>query len=181
MIKVVLLALAMLGTAVPAIAQSDGGVLVRTITKGGVNIKYYRQNDTAGVGNTQMRICLQNMTGTPKSMVWTRVTPQWNMKNIVAAPRTRVCAVVPVILRLEWNFVDGTTVRLSEAMSLGGFRNDAVIFEWQPTRAELVRACEQHRCAPLATAGANSRPNEKASSAYGIATVLCSLMCGISN
>jgi hypothetical protein len=162
----------------PGMSFSDRD-LVRTIAEGGANIKYYRQNNKTSNPH-ETRICLINMTPTPKSMVWTRTAPYYGMSDIVAEPNGGgECVSVPINRRIEWDFVDGTKTRTSEAMSLGGFANDLVAFEWTWTRADRVRECQEQRCNVLAEVGVANADNPEVSSQYGIVTLLCLAFCEV--
>ena len=155
-----------------------GPALVKTITKGGVNIKYFRENDVGRAGFSMAHVCLTNTTATTKKMVWTKVTPPSpHLLDIIAAPNSRECAGIPIHHRIEWNFVDGNTVRTGEAMSLGGFGKDVVNFEWRSTRAEMVQACQKQKCDVIVSAGVNNADDMELSSQYGLVTLMCLAMC----
>ncbi len=104
--------------------------LVKRITYSGGQVSYFRTSNSPEVAQSNMvRICLENNTGQPKSMRWTR-NPS-NVGDLVTRSNgARSCADIHRSHRVEWGFYDRGGLKKSEGMNLSSFGGQLVEFIW---------------------------------------------------
>ena len=101
--------------------------LVKTIRYSKGDIGYYRTERAVAMNN--VRICMVNRTGQPKSMRWTKI--QRGVGHLVAKTNgSQSCATVRRNQRVEWNFMDRAWRAKADGMNLKNFGGMLIEFYW---------------------------------------------------
>ena len=117
------------GTGGGGAPQPGAREFVKPITYANGQVSYFRTLNSSEVKPNHFRICLENNTGQPKAMVWSKV--QSGVSNLNAPKNgSRSCASFNLNQRLEWVFYDRLMPKKADAMNVGGIGGTLIEFIW---------------------------------------------------
>lgn len=91
--------------------------LIKPIVYDGGQVSYFRTSHSTEVPANKARICLENNTGQPKSLRWTKA-PSWANDLITRGNGDRQCVNFNLNQRVEWVFYDRPFPKKKDAMNL---------------------------------------------------------------
>ncbi len=92
-------------------------------------ISYFRTTNSTQVNPNRTRICFENNTGQPKSMVWRKV-PSGVNNMVVRTNGARSCVNLDLNQRVEWTFFDRMLPVKADGMNIGGVGGMLIEFIW---------------------------------------------------
>lgn len=117
------------GSQPPTPAPASSRSYVKNIQYAKGDISYFRTNDAPNVAANNVRICLENNTGQPKAMLWSRIQSGVNHPQ-VPKNGSRSCVTLGTNQRIEWAFLDRGFPVKTEGMNLQSFGGSLVEFIW---------------------------------------------------
>ena len=103
--------------------------LIKPIQFSGGQVSYFRTSNSAEVAADKGRICLENNTGQPKSLRWTK-SPSWANNLVARTNGARQCVNFNLNQRVEWVFFDRGLAKHRDAMNLGSTGGLLYEFIW---------------------------------------------------
>jgi hypothetical protein len=115
--------------------------LVKRIGYSNGQVSYFRTTNSAAVPRDKVRICLENNTGQPKAMFWTKAAQPVATIGVFSQPGAigplvtkrngdRSCANFNLNQRVEWGFFDRGNLKKSDGMNLGNVDRTLIEFIW---------------------------------------------------
>ena len=96
---------------------------------GAGQVSYFRTTNSTEVKDNQTRICLQNATGQPKKLIWTKGEDSVN-DLVVAKNGDRSCTNRKLNQRVEFTFSDRNFPVTSSGMNIGNVGGTLIEFVW---------------------------------------------------
>ena len=110
-------------------ARAERKLVKRLIYKGG-QVSYFRTTNLTSVRQGHTRICLENNTGQPKELRWTKRRPSSIRHLKTPKNGAKSCANVPANQRVTFGFYDRGSLMKSSAMNINSTDGMLIEFIW---------------------------------------------------